>query len=346
MPSLPIPPAQASPPTLGVVIPTRNCAHLIGPALPELHAWLDLAAEVVVVDSFSTDGTLDLLKQELRHPRVRFLSHPPGLYESWNFGISQLTTDYLNISTAGDTITRAGIQRLMEAATAMDGDVVISKPHIRGVQGEPLDFDWPIDDAIRTLRITAPQRLHRREALLLVSLTMQSALTGSCASNVFRTECLKRFPFPSGFGNAGDRAWCLTHVAEVSWVVIPEKFSVFLCHPTTAPRAESTAIAGAKPVHQVLEDGIAAWRKSGAVTEEDLVWIRWHDQGRALKAWYEAKLEFTARRRRGWSWCLSPRAWQIRRRRQSWMRRLQEIRLDLRRRAADQAGSRPERPDQ
>jgi hypothetical protein len=324
--------------TLGVVIPTRNCAHLIGPALPALHAWLDLAAEVVVVDSFSTDGTLDLLKRELKHPNVRFFSHPPGLYQSWNFGISQLNTDYVNISTAGDTITRAGIQKLLDVATTTQCEVVISKPHIRSPQGEPADIDWPIDDVIRTMHITAPRQLHRREALVFACLNPGGALTGSCASNVFRTECLKRLPFPSGFGNAGDCAWCLTHVAEVSWAVIPEKFSVFLRHPTTSSQAETIAFAKAKPWSEVLAEGMAAWRKSGVVTEEDLIWIRWHDLGKALTEWHVVKRQFDVRRKQGWPWYLSPWAWQMRRRRKRWERYMQEIKLDMRLRAAGERG--------
>jgi glycosyltransferase involved in cell wall biosynthesis len=63
--------------------------------MPALRSWLDLAQEVVVVDSESSDGTVEFLQSELRHPNLRFLSHPPGLYQSWNFGIRNLNTSLL-----------------------------------------------------------------------------------------------------------------------------------------------------------------------------------------------------------------------------------------------------------
>src|SRR6266496_2720475 len=102
--------------SLGVVMPTRNSAALLPRHIAGVRNWLDLADQVVVVDSFSTDGTLEALRREIKHPNLEFLSHPPGLYQSWNFGIQHLTTDYTYIATVGDTITKEGLRSL--AATA------------------------------------------------------------------------------------------------------------------------------------------------------------------------------------------------------------------------------------
>ena len=64
--------------SLGVLIPTRNSAALLPNHLRALSAWLDLADEVVVVDSFSTDGTGNMLRDGLKHPKLRIITHPPG----------------------------------------------------------------------------------------------------------------------------------------------------------------------------------------------------------------------------------------------------------------------------
>ena len=71
-----------------------------------LEKWVDAVEEIVVVDSFSEDGSMDYLKKRLKHPNVQFLTHPPGLYASWNFGIGKVQARYVYISTIGDTITR------------------------------------------------------------------------------------------------------------------------------------------------------------------------------------------------------------------------------------------------
>ena len=64
---------------VGVLVPTLSCAPLLPRHLESMAQWLDLVEEVVVVDSFSKDGTLEMIKSKLRHPRLRILSHPPGL---------------------------------------------------------------------------------------------------------------------------------------------------------------------------------------------------------------------------------------------------------------------------
>jgi len=91
---------------LGVLIPTKDSmAHLPG-HVENIRQWQDLVEEIVVVDSFSKDGTLAYLKSHLSHPRLRFLTHPPGLYESWNHGIAHINASCTYIATIGDTITR------------------------------------------------------------------------------------------------------------------------------------------------------------------------------------------------------------------------------------------------
>src|SRR5580704_1102433 len=105
---------------ISVLVPTRNCAQLLPRHLESMAGWLDLVEEVVVVDSFSEDGTLEMIKSRLRHPRLRILSHPPGLYQSWNHGIRHLTAKYCYISTVGDTISREGLEHLTEGAEKLD----------------------------------------------------------------------------------------------------------------------------------------------------------------------------------------------------------------------------------
>src|SRR4051794_30761037 len=116
---------------LGVVIPTKNSLPYLPAHLAGMREWLGLVEEVVVVDSFSTDGTVDFLKSNLSHPRVTYASHPPGLYASWNHGIAQIRSPYVFIATTGDLITPAGLQQLCQTAEMLACDVVISKPTFR-----------------------------------------------------------------------------------------------------------------------------------------------------------------------------------------------------------------------
>src|SRR5688500_6781734 len=96
-------------PSLGVVIPTLNTLAHLPKHLEAFHQWGDLVQQVVVVDSYSTDGTFDYLRKNLKHSNVEFIQRPPGLYAAWNAGIGELKSRYTYVSTIGDTISRDGI---------------------------------------------------------------------------------------------------------------------------------------------------------------------------------------------------------------------------------------------
>jgi hypothetical protein len=306
--------------SLGVLIPTRNSAELLPGHLDSLEAWLDLADEVVVVDSFSTDGTQEMLRRNLRHSNLLLLSHPPGLYASWNAGVVQITAQYTYIATVGDTITRTGIQRLLETARSLDADVVISKPVFRKPQGGLGHIHWPIDEMVQMFRITAPRRLQRLEILVFAHAT--DALTGSCASDLFCTAALKRFPFPTEFGTAGDGFWGLQHAAQLTWAVVPGNFSAFLLHPAAASQAENPPQPGAPRADEVLRTALSTWIREGLVREQELARLGWRELETAFSGYLDAKGRYDLYRKRPLPWFLNARAWQARTCRDRWLARL------------------------
>jgi hypothetical protein len=314
---------------LGVVIPTKNSMPYLPAHLEGMRAWLDLAEQIVVVDSFSTDGSVEFLRAQLRHPRVTFTTHPPGLYASWNHGLAQVSAKYTFIATTGDLITRAGIGRLVGAAETLAADVVISKPDFRDPAGRSLpDIAWPVDDVISSLGLTAPRGLHKLEALVFAAAHPEGALLGSCASNIFRTEMLKRLPFPTEFGTAGDGAWGMRHAAEVAWAVVPEKFSTFLVHPTNASETERKTLREASRMDEVLRGAVQAWLAAGVVGAEELARVRWAEWDAALRSFIDGKTAFDRHRRGGFPWSLNPAAWRVRTRRNRARRRLDELKRE------------------
>lgn len=311
---------------LGVVIPTKNSMAYLQSHVDGLHSWIELAAEVVIVDSHSTDGTENFLRENLKHPAVRFVTHPPGLYASWNFGIKQINSRFVFIATVGDTIERAGICRLVDAAEKLQCDVVVSKPVFRNLAGQPMpDVSWPVDDIVHSLALTTPRKLHKLEALAFATAHATKALTGSCASCVFRTKTLQQFPFPVDFGMAGDGAWALRHCAEVSWAVVPGRFSTFLTHPSNVSAADKKAYLAARRVDEVLRSGVDSWLHSKAVSEEELEQLGWKEMIATLGAYLDCKSAFDSFRHATVPWYLHPRAWQGRSKREQKWRRLEQL---------------------
>jgi glycosyltransferase involved in cell wall biosynthesis len=324
-------------PSLGVLIPTRNSAGLLPGHLAAMSAWIDRADQVVVVDSFSTDGTLDLLREALKGRPARFVSHPPGLYASWNAGIQQLATEFAYISTVGDTITREGIERLLATADGFHADVVLSKPVFHRSDGKRVHIRWPVDDAVASLVIGAPRRLHPWEAMLFAATHPTAALTGSCASDLFRTSVLRRWPFPTEFGTAGDGVWGLRYAPLVSWVVLAEKFSTFLLHPTTISQRENRPAANAPTAETLLREATVNWKNAGAIDDAALAKLQWADLLSTLGRYLAAKDEFDRRRRGRGPWIASPNAWRARHRRNRELARLNVLKCQGVRAAAQAA---------
>ncbi|MGA3282868.1 MAG: glycosyltransferase family A protein [Verrucomicrobiota bacterium] len=327
--------------SLGVLIPTRNSAALLPRYLEALEVWLDMATEVVVVDSFSTDGTLELLKTRLRHPHVQFLSHPPGLYASWNFGIQHLQSEYTYIATVCDTITRAGMEKLLATALLHQSDVVVSKPNLHKLDGRPVEIKWPIDDVIQALGIRSPRTLRRLEAVVFAFFHAASALTGSCASDLFRTSCLKRYPFPTGVGMVADGAWSTLHAAEVTWTVVSEKFSTFAIHPTFATAEDCLRGQKMKGADQILGEAVKEWQRSNLVTETDLERLGWKEGFRLQRRFVENRAALDRCRKNKFPWILNPRAWLLRTQRQRARARLHSWKMNALCAAGEHERTRP-----
>jgi glycosyltransferase involved in cell wall biosynthesis len=301
---------------LGVVIPTKNSMKYLPGHLENLSTWIDLAAEVVVVDSFSADGTLDYLKKNLRHPRVKFLEHPPGLYASWNFGIGQISSEFCYLSTIGDSITRAGLEHLVATASRLDCDVLVSRPDFVDESGQPCAGpEWPMDDVIRRLNLSEPVRLPSAIVIATAFLHTGGAITGSCASDLFRTATLQKKPFPLDFGVAGDGAWSLQNAGRVTWAVTPEKVTVFRLHPTVASAAEVKAGGTANQFAPMARKMVSEWLESSA---SEISVEMCEDIKRLLSLSIELE-EFRRRynflRKGNWPWVFHPAAWIVRMRR-------------------------------
>ena len=311
---------------IGVVIPTRNCVGLVEKHLDSMLSWLPHVEQVVVVDSASTDGTPELLRKTLAHRDIEFLQHPPGLYESWNFGVSRVGAQYTYIATAGDAITLQGLDTLCRAAKELGADVVLSKPRFCGPDGTSLpDETWAVDEVIRSLQVSQPRRLTRIEALLFALTSVSSALTGSCASDLFRTKPLQEHPFSAGYGSAGDGAWGIENALNVSWAVVPDRFSQFVRHPKTDAPRKSHGLDGPRfesLARQVVESGLA----QGLLTPAEMDRFGLQELLEVLSDYLKVKAEFDIRRRQTFPWILSLDAWGARKRRNQFWERLSALR--------------------
>jgi hypothetical protein len=222
---------------VSVVVPTLNSLHLLSPVIDTLRETLAHVGEVIVVDSYSTDGTMEFLRDRLDLPGAGFYSHPKGLYASWNFGISKATREWIYIATAGDVIGINDLVYLHNIATQHEATVVCSPPVYVNVNGDSCeDPPWPIFDLLES---------HKERDIISLSGVQLAAFAirygrfsrgfkgwlGSSASNLYRAEALKSAPFSTQVGKSGDTLWGIENTTKSKAVFCRRRCGRFVIHP-------------------------------------------------------------------------------------------------------------------
>jgi glycosyltransferase involved in cell wall biosynthesis len=311
---------------ISVLIPTRNCASFLDSHFESLDHWIALAEEVVVVDSDSKDGTVEFIKARLRHPRAKFLTHPPGLYQSWNYGIQNATAEFIYISTVGDSITARGLEHLHEVAEKFESDVVISKPNFVDAAGQPVgDHHWPIDEILNGLRVQEPTLLSTVEQFLFAITNAWGAILGSSASNLYRTRCLQQRPFPLQFGTSGDGGWGIQNIFQVKIAVTPERISTFRHHEKSYSLAEYYVESLALKFFRLAQEVIAQQRPHNPDLQKVLDLVQWKELEEALDIAFVEQEKLERARKQKTPWMFQPAAWSVRTNRNRARRRIREI---------------------
>jgi len=229
---------------LSVIIPTRNSRRLIEPHLDAMLEWLPDVGEIIVVDSFSEDGTLELLREKCSFPHAEFLSHPPGLYASWNAAIRKATRPFLYIATSGDVIGREDLEFLLQTAQSTQADVVTSCPHFFEEDNRPLlNQRWPLHDVLDA---------HPHEDVILMSGPELAILAlkhcsppfrydswlGSSASNIYRTAVLRDHPFREDAGHGADTHFGIENALRLQAAFCRRRCGRFILHGSGAGSAK------------------------------------------------------------------------------------------------------------
>lgn len=106
---------------IGVVVPTLNSAETLEWTLLALKSQEGCRVNIVVVDSGSSDDTLELCA---RH-KVRVEYTPPGnMYRAINVGMGRLDTEWVTYLNSDDIVYRDAYSRLIGLGNRKKADVV------------------------------------------------------------------------------------------------------------------------------------------------------------------------------------------------------------------------------
>lgn len=315
---------------ISVVLPTLNAMSLLPGHVAGMREWLDLVEEVVVVDSESTDGTREYIERHIDHGQLRMFSRPRGLYQAWNFGIAQVRSPWTYISTVGDAMSREGLQHLHAVATDLGAGVVISPPRFIDEAGAPIRAPvWPVHRLIHLFGDAPPRLLGHHAVFGMGLVTIPHAILGSSASNLYRSDCLQRSPFPVEFGMGGDTAWGLAYALRVDIALTGRVVSTFRIHEksydVSAYVVQDLQERMELLAAQAFEEALVGDARLRAAPESVLIRAMLEQRNAARR--YQAEL--CRIRRSEPPWILRPTAWRARVNRNRTRRVYRQLTLDF-----------------
>lgn len=260
---------------ISAVLPIYNCRERLERHLGSVKIWAGSIEEIIVVDSGSTDGTIELAKEILSPFKAKFVHNPPGLYQSWNAGIAAATAPWCYISTVEDPITIEGLEHLLEIICRHKADVVISPPEMKNHDGsEPVSEKMPSNRLAEAFFAggISDRLLGRAETISMLCGFLPHGLLGSSASNLYRASFLQQNPFPTTYGHCGDTAWGVVVAPFVKAAFTPRSCARFYCQ--TNFRAENPGPQLARH-RQLAEAARASLQAHSAKDPEVAVMLGW-----------------------------------------------------------------------
>ena len=153
-------------PRVSIILPVRNAAQTLGPALESLQHQTFTDFEIVAIENGSTDDTATVLAQfSSREPRLRVLTLPsPGLPQALNAGLAAARGELIARMDADD---EALPRRLELSVAALEADAGLSGV---GTQVEITRHDRPVSPNLQRYQqwlnsLTTPELLFRERYL-------------------------------------------------------------------------------------------------------------------------------------------------------------------------------------
>lgn len=110
--------------TITVITATLNASKFIGRLAGDLVNQTDDDFTWLIVDGGSTDGTTDLLPEELRSRILIIRENDFGIYDALNKGIRRCNTTHYLVVGADDRLDRDAILQYKNLATIYEADIV------------------------------------------------------------------------------------------------------------------------------------------------------------------------------------------------------------------------------
>jgi GT2 family glycosyltransferase len=143
---------MSAPPELSVCIPCLNAGPYLRARFDSLLAQTYTRFEIVVLDSFSVDGSWEIIREyAARDARIRVFQEPRrGLYPDWNACIARARHRWIYVATADDTLAPDAFAHFVSAIQNKPSARVIGSRHWP-IDADGRDFPFSIKNYTRAL---------------------------------------------------------------------------------------------------------------------------------------------------------------------------------------------------
>ena len=224
--------------------------------------------ELIVCDSFSSDGTWEFLEGFKNDPRIRLHRVPKeGLYAGWNECIRRSQGEFIYFATADDTMERDCLRFLAGGLHAQPGvDIALSEVRRIDEDGRPRQTKRA---DIWTLLDPAGDQCERvpGSSFFLLLCGLASGF-GSITGLMVRRRLFERTGlFPTDLWFLGDCEWALKAVLHSDVLVLPDILATWRTHGDQASAAWNVKAARIflRTLERVLDENEnqlpARWKK-------------------------------------------------------------------------------------
>jgi glycosyltransferase involved in cell wall biosynthesis len=194
---------------VSICLPTFNSRSYLPRRIESILSQTHTHWHVVNVDSGSTDGTVDLLRQAFPSEKISFYQHPRGLYQSWNFSVQKAPSDYIHMATADDYEHPNFYRSLLKVLLEEEADLVHCRCAVSGNQNEITREQVPGWHHPAMYRPGKNGKIHKPAEDFICSLLLNPSIGPLNCCLLNRRLFHSSGPWPDQFGGRGDWAWFL-----------------------------------------------------------------------------------------------------------------------------------------
>jgi glycosyltransferase involved in cell wall biosynthesis len=258
---------SVSNPRCSIALPTLNAMPYIQECIASLLAQRYQDWEVIVCDSYSSDGTWEYLQGYQDDHRFKLFQVPmEGLYAGWNECLKRMRGDFVYIATADDTCSPFFLDTLIKLLDRhADIDIAVSGFRVIDPEGSPKSHK--AGQLVREYFGETADIPHIRNGLSCFILhACLGMIWWSMSSVVFRRHLLEKIgPFRTDRGSQADEEWEMRAYLASDCLYWPEKLATWRVHDQQAtaslPARNRTNLAC---IEAVIDDPLSgipeSWR--------------------------------------------------------------------------------------